>query len=162
MWNTCYFLLYNWTPSTITIFKKWRVFLLKLFGAKIPYDALVYSSARIWAPWNLVLGKLCCVGPKVKIYNQGRITIGSHTIISQHAHICASTHDFTKPDFPLILKPITIGNAVWIAADAFIGPGVQIGDQAIVAARSVVVKNVEANQIVGGNPAKKIKTRDAK
>jgi putative colanic acid biosynthesis acetyltransferase WcaF len=60
----------------------------------------------------------------------------------------------------LILKPITIGNGVWIAADAFIGPGVSIEDNAVIAARSVVVKNVMTNAIMGGNPAKFIKQND--
>jgi putative colanic acid biosynthesis acetyltransferase WcaF len=57
------------------------------------------------------------------------------------------------------LKPILIGSGIWIAAEAFIGPSVIIGNNAVVAARAVVVKNVDANTIVGGNPAKFIKTR---
>ena len=83
--------------------------------------------------------------------------IGANTVISQKSYLCASTHDYTKQDFPLILKPIKIGNGVWVAADAFIGPGVFIEDNAVIAARSVVIKNVEANAIMGGNPAKFIK-----
>ena len=134
--------------------------MLKCFGAKIEWSSHVYSSVNIWAPWNLEIGANSSLGPKVDCYNQGKISIGSNTVISQKSYLCASTHDYTKIDFSLILKPIAIGSGVWIAADAFIGPGVCIEDNAVVAARSVVIKNVAKNTIVGGNPAKLIKSRN--
>jgi len=105
------------------------------------------------------MGANSSLGPHVDCYNQGNITIGSNTVISQKTYLCASSHDYTKSDFPLILKPITIGNGVWVAADAFIGPGVRIENNAIIAARAVVNKKVDENAVVGGNPAKQIKTR---
>lgn len=133
--------------------------MLKCFGAKIEWSAHVYASTRIWAPWNLEIGKNSLLGPAVDCYNQGKITIGDNTVISQKSYLCASTHDYEKKDFPLILRPITIGNAVWIAADAFVAPGVSIEDNVVVAARSAVVRNIEKNNVVGGNPAKTIKIR---
>ena len=159
LWNIVYFFFFKWTPSTVLVFKKWRIFLLRLFGAEVHFDCLIYSSVKIWAPWNFKMGHSSCLGPKVNCYNQGKIVIGVNTVISQNTHLCASSHDYTKTDFPLILKPITIGNSVWVAADAFIGPSVNIGDNSLVAARTVVVKNVEKNTIVGGNPAKFIRKR---
>ncbi|MBW1655025.1 putative colanic acid biosynthesis acetyltransferase [Flavobacterium quisquiliarum] len=105
------------------------------------------------------MGANSSLGPNVDCYNQGNITIGANTVISQKTYLCASSHDYTKTDFPLILKPITIGNGVWVAADAFIGPGVSIEDNAIIAARSVVNKKVEKNAVMGGNPATLIKLR---
>lgn len=105
------------------------------------------------------MGANSSLGPKVDCYNQGKISIGSNTVISQKTYLCSSSHDYTKSDFPLILKPIAIGNKVWIAADAYIGPGVTIKNHAVIAARSVVVKNVDEKAIVGGNPATDIKTR---
>ena len=146
-------------PFGSRLFKKWRVLVLKCFGTKIEWSSHIYASVKIWAPWNLEIGANSSLGPKVDCYNQGKISIGSNTIISQKAYLCASTHNYTKKDFPLILKPITIGNGVWVAADAFIGPGVTIGNYAIIAACSVVVQKVEDNSIVGGNPAKIIKLR---
>ena len=105
------------------------------------------------------MGNYSCMGPKVDCYNQGKITIGNQTSISQKTYLCASSHDFTISNFPLILKPIQIGNQVWIAADAFIGPGVSVGEGAVVGARAAVFKKVDPWTVVGGNPAKFIKDR---
>ena len=157
VWNSTAFILFR--PFGSRLFKKWRVLILKCFGAKIEWSSHIYASVKIWAPWNLEMGKNSSFGPQVDCYNQGKITIGSNTVISQKTYLCASSHDYTQHNFPLVLKPIRIGNGVWIAADAFIGPSVTIGNNALVAARSVVIKNVEMNTIVGGNPAKLIKSK---
>lgn len=158
LWNFTYLILFR--PFASRFFKKWRVLVLKCFGAKITWSSHIYASVKIWAPWNLEVGKNSSLGPKVDCYNQGKICIGHNTIISQKTYLCASTHDYTKKNFPLILKPILIGNGVWIAADAFISPGVCIEDDAVIAARAVVVKSVEKKTVIGGNPAKFIKFRD--
>jgi putative colanic acid biosynthesis acetyltransferase WcaF len=158
VWNLAHLILFR--PFASRFFKKWRVFVLKCFGAKIEWSSHIYASVKIWAPWNLEIGANSSLGPKVDCYNQGKISIGDNTIISQKTYLCASSHDYNQKDFPLILKPITIGNGVWIAADAFIGPGIAIDDDAVIAARSVVIKNVDKNTIVGGNPAKLIKFRN--
>src|SRR6266550_1783749 len=70
---------------------------------------------------------------------------------SLRAHICAGTHDHTKPDFPLLRPPITIGPEAWVCADAFVGPGVTIGEGAILGARAVAMKDVNPWTIVVGN-----------
>jgi putative colanic acid biosynthesis acetyltransferase WcaF len=157
LWWFAYHIFFK--PFPTRIFRKWRILILKLFGADIQWTSHIYSSTSIWAPWNLKIGSLSTLGPNVDCYNQGKITIGSNTVISQKTYLCASTHDYTRVDFTLILKPIIIGNGVWVAADAFIGPGVLISNNVIVAAKSVVVKNVEENCVVGGNPARLIKMR---
>lgn len=157
VWNLARSILFR--PFASRLFKKWRVLVLKCFGAKIEWSSHVYASVNIWAPWNLEIGANSSLGPKVDCYNQGKISIGANTVISQKTYLCASTHDHAKKDFPLLLKPIIIGNGVWIAADAFVGPEVCIEDYAVIAARAVVIKNVAKNTIVGGNPAKLIKFR---
>ena len=158
LWNTGYWILFR--PFNLNIFRGWRSLILKIFGAKIGCKANIYASVKIWAPWNLEMGNYSCLGPKVDCYNQGKISIGDQTTISQKTYLCASTHDFTKINFPLILKPIKIGNQVWIAADAFIAPGVSIGEGAVVGAKAAVFKDVDSWTVVGGNPAKFIKDRE--
>ena len=157
LWNVIRFFLF--IPFGSRLFKKWRVLVLKCFGAKIEWSAHVYGSVKIWAPWNLEMGENACLGPKVDCYNQGKISIGKNTVISQKVYLCASSHDYTVKNFPLVLKPIRIGTGTWVAADVFIGPDVTIGDNAVIAARSVVIKNIDSNTIVGGNPAKLIKSK---
>lgn len=137
----------------------WRAFLLRLFGAKIGRETHIYNSATIYMPWNFEIGGQSSVGEHAYIYNLGRITIGNRTTISQRAHLCAGTHDFTDPALPLLKPPIVVKDQAWICADTFIGPGVTIGEGAVVGARAVVVKNVEPWNIVAGNPARVVRKR---
>ena len=160
IWNICYWFLFR--PFNLNMFRGWRALVLKIFGAKIGKSAIIYASARIWAPWNLTVGDYSVIGPQVDCYNQGKITIGKHSNISQKTYLCASSHDFTISSFPLILCPIVIQDQVWIAADAFIGPNVFIGEGAVIGARSAVFKEVSPWTVVGGNPAKYIKDRIVK
>jgi len=157
LWNIISLIVFR--PFGSRLLKKWRVLVLKCFGAKIEWSSHVYASVRIWAPWNLEIGANSTLGPKVDCYNQGKISIGSNTVISQKTYLCASSHDYMRNDFILVLKPIIIGDGVWIAADTFVGPNVIISDHAVIAARAVVIKNVEENTVVGGNPAHFIKKR---
>lgn len=159
-WGITYLIFF--LPFFPNFFRIWRCFILRLFGAKIGKNSNIRSTVRIWAPWNLKVGNFSSIGPGTDIYNQGEIEIGNRTIISQKTYLCASTHDYNQPTFPLVKKPIKIGNQVWIAADAFIGPGVQIGDGAIIGARSAVFKNIEPWTIVRGNPAEFVKSRTHK
>jgi putative colanic acid biosynthesis acetyltransferase WcaF len=138
----------------------WRRFLLRAFGAELGQAALFASSVRVFHPWLLKVGDWCAFSTNVTIYNLGPVTIGHHTVLSQDVYICAGTHDHTKPDLPLLRPPITIGSGVWIAAGAFVCPGVTIGDNSVVAARAVVTKDVPAGVVVGGNPAAVIKPRE--
>ena len=110
-------------------------------------------------PWNMEIGDYSGIGEYAYIYNLGKITIGKYATVSQRAHLCAGTHDYTDVKLPLLKPPITIGNKVWICADAFVGPGVEIKEGSIVGARAVVTKNVSSWEIVAGNPAKFIKKR---
>jgi len=138
----------------------WRTFLLRLFGAKVGYETHIYSSATIYMPWNFEIGNQSSVGEHAYIYNLGKITIGNRTTISQRAHLCAGTHDFTDPAMPLLKPPIIVKDQAWVCADAFVGPGVTVGEGAIVGACSVAVKDVEPWVIVAGNPVKNIRKRD--
>lgn len=136
-----------------------RRFLLRCFGAKVGPRVNCYGSSHIYFPWNLEIGEDSAIGEDTLIYNLGRVTIGARTTISQRAHLCAGTHDYKQASLPLLKPPIVVGDNVWICADAFIGPGRQIGDGAVVGARAVVVRDVQAWSVVAGNPAKSIGSR---
>lgn len=137
----------------------WRNFLLRLFGAKIGQEVHIYNTATVYMPWNLEIADWSCIGEHAYIYNLGKIIIGSRTTISQRAHLCAGTHDYSDPALPLLKLPIRVADQVWICADAFLSPGINVGEGAIVAARAVVTKDIEPWAIVGGNPARLIKKR---
>lgn len=136
-----------------------RRFILRSFGAKIGSRVNIYSSALIYFPWNLEIGDDSSIGEWALVYNLGLVRIGARTTISQRVHLCAGTHEYNDPTMPLLKPSISVGDEVWICADAFIGPAVKIEQRAIVAAAAVVVKNVAADHIVGGNPARVIKVR---
>ncbi len=156
LWGMVWLLLFRPSPRPSHF---WRVLLLRAFGAKIGPGVRVYPSARIYAPWNLRMGEFSILGDYVNCYCVGLVEIGSHVVISQYSFLCTATHDYEKAEFPLVVAPIRIGVKCWIAADAFIGPGVSIGEGAVVGARSGVFKNVEPWQVVGGCPARVIKNR---
>jgi putative colanic acid biosynthesis acetyltransferase WcaF len=137
----------------------WKIILLKLFGAKVNKTAVVYSSVRIYAPWNLEMKAHSCLAPEVDCYNVDNIIIGAHAVVSQKVYLCTASHDVEKSDYPLITSPIIIEDQAWVGASAFINMGVAIGEGAVVGATASVYKNVEAWTIVGGNPAKFIKER---
>ncbi|MGD0462306.1 MAG: glycosyltransferase [Tepidisphaeraceae bacterium] len=137
----------------------WRRLLLALFGAKVGKRVRVRPTVWVEIPWNLSVGDDAVIGDYAIIYSMGKITIGRASTISQYAHICAGTHDYTTRRFPMLTPPIVIGEEVWIAADAFIGPGVTIGDRAVVGARATVVSDVPADQVVIGPAAKILKRR---
>lgn len=137
----------------------YRNFVLRSFGASIGKHVHIYNSAIIYMPWNLEIGDWSSIGEHAYIYNLGKVHIGERATISHRAHICAGTHDYNDPAFPLIKTGINIGDQSWICADCFIGPGVTVGEGAIVGARGVVVKNVRPWDIVAGNPSRKIGER---
>ena len=157
-------LLWEWVQATLIRFSPrramgWRRLWLRLFGATVPRSSGVRPTTKVWHPWLLQMGEHSILGDGVEVYNLGQVTLGDHTVVSQGAYLCAGTHDYTRADLPLQRPPITIGSGVWICAQAFIGPGVTVGDNSVVGARAVVVRNVEAGLVVGGNPATVIKPR---
>lgn len=156
VWLICSCFLFK--PFSSNIFNFWRVGVLKLFGAKIGKGSIVYSTVYAPAPWNLKMGTYSCLGPQVQLHID-KIIIGDKVTVSQRTYLCNGSHDINYLNTPFISKPIELKNHSWIAAEAFIAPGVTIGEGAIVGARGVVFKDVEKWTVVGGNPAKFIKKR---
>ncbi|MFR9543207.1 MAG: putative colanic acid biosynthesis acetyltransferase [Rikenellaceae bacterium] len=160
--RVCWFFInatiFRWFAGGLQ-FRYIRNFMLRMFGAKIPADCLIYSSCKIWAPWNLEIGEKCCVGPNTQLYNKAPIIIKNYVVVSQGSFLCTASHDISDPRLSLITAPIILEDKSWVASDAFVGMGVTIGEGAVVGARSAVFKSVEPWSVVGGNPAKFIKKR---
>ena len=132
---------------------------LRLFGARIGRHCHIWPTVRIFLPSQLEIGDWSAIGDRVELYNLGGIRIGKRVTISQGAHLCAGTHDFRDPTMPLIRSTITVGDEAWLCADCFIGPEVMIGARAVVAARSVAMRDVPAGTVVAGNPARQVGQR---
>lgn len=160
LWEIVWGLLVRPLPRSLGL--GWKRTLLRLFGAKIHPTAVVYSSAKIYFPRNLIMDAYSCLASDVDCYNVDVIHIGANATVSQGAFLCTASHDITNSLNPLITAPIVIEDQAWVAADAFIGMGVTVGQGAVVGARAAVFKNVEPWTVVGGNPAKFIKKRIVK
>lgn len=163
IWNITYFLLFR--PFITKIFRIWRISVLKIFGAQLKWDSEVYSSVKIWAPWNLKMGHRACLGPEVICYNQDKVVLEDDVVVSQYSYLCTASHDINMQNTAnssLITAPIWIKERAWIGSKAYIGLGVCIGKAAIVGATASVYKSVEDYHVVGGNPAKTIKIRQIK
>lgn len=155
-WNVSWFLLARWTPAPMY---PWRCFLLRLFGASLESPCDVRGSAKVWYPPHLKLGRRALIAERVNCYNMAMIELGEGALVSQGAHLCAGNHDIDDPAFQLIAKPIILGARSWVAADAFVAPGVTIGEGAVLGARAVAFHDLEPWTLYIGNPAREKRPR---
>jgi len=155
-----------WSMTQATLFRYsfhncygWRRCLLRCFGATIGRSCVIRRTVRIECPWNLTMSDNACLGDRVHAYCLGTVVIGRRVSISQDAELCAGSHDYSKQDMPLLRPPIVIEDDVWIAAGAFVGPGVTVGEGAVLGARGVAMKDLQSWSIYVGNPAARIRDR---
>lgn len=137
----------------------WRRTLLRLFGAKVGRNVLVRPSATVTYPWKVEIGDYSWIGDDVILYSLGAIRIGAHSVVSQRSYLCAGDHDYRSEAFEIRARPIVVGSQVWIASDVFVAPGVRIGDQAVVGARSSVFGDLPAAMVSVGSPARPVRSR---
>lgn len=156
LWFIAYWLLFR--PFFGRIFSPWRNFVLKCFGAKISGRPKIFASVQIWAPWNLEMDG-GCISYNCQVYNVAKIVVRKNSVISHNVHLCSASHDISSATHDLVYKPIVIEDQVWVASDAFIGPGVIVRQGSVVAARAVVVREVPPWSVVAGNPAQVVKER---
>jgi putative colanic acid biosynthesis acetyltransferase WcaF len=148
-----------WFARTI-FFEPWfpqpsrlRCAVLRAFGAKIGRGVVIRSQVNINFPWRLEIGDHVWIGEEVMILSLDRVRIGSHVCISQRAFLCTGSHQFKKETFDLVTKPIVVEDGCWIAAGAFIGPGVTLRRNTVCAAGAVVMRGAGPNVVLAGNPA---------
>ena len=157
LWLLTWALLASWTPPPL---HRWRIALLRLFGARVDWSCKVYRSVRVWYPANLTMHPYAVLGPGVDCYNQAPICIGRYAIVSQRAYLCTGSHAIRDPAFQLITRPVEIGQNAWVAAEAFVGPGVRVGEGAVLAGRGVAFRDLDPWTVYRGNPAEVVKTRE--
>lgn len=134
--------------------------LLRAFGARIGRGLIIKPRVNIHLPWKLTVGDHCWIGEEVFLLNFEPITLGSHVCISQRAFLCTGNHDFRKPSMPYRNAPIRVHDGAWIGAASFVAPGIEIGEEALAQAGSVVLRPIPPGEIHGGNPASKISQRN--
>ena len=119
-----------------------------------------YPRSRVWAPWNLVCDDRASLADDAEIYNPSPIHLGTRAIVSQQAYICGATHDYNDPGLPVVSFPMRLGAYSWVCARASVGPGVNVGEGAILGLGAVATKDLEPWTVYAGVPAKKIKLRE--
>jgi len=144
-------------PSSAT-----KVFLLKLFGAKLGKGIVLRHRLNIKSPWFLTIGNYSWIGEGVWIDNLVPVKIGAHVCLSQGAMLQTGNHDFSKKSFDLITAGIVLEDGVWIGAKALVCPNVTAAGHAVLTAGSIATKNMEAYFVYQGNPAVKVKKREIK
>jgi putative colanic acid biosynthesis acetyltransferase WcaF len=156
VWGLVWLLLYRPSPRPL---HSWRRLLLRIFGARVGAGAKPYPSARIWAPWNLTLGANSTLGDDVDCYSVAHIRLGEGAVVSQRAFLCTAQRDLDRLGSPLTVAPIVVSDWAWVAAEAYVGAGVTLGEGSVAAARAVVTRDIPPWQVVAGNPARLIRQR---
>lgn len=136
-----------------------KVFLLRLFGAKVGKNCCIKPGVNIKYPWKLIINDYVQIGENVWIDNLDTVVLNSHSTLSQGAFILTGNHNYKKEAFDLIIKPVTIGEGVWIGARAIVCPGVNCKSHSILTAGSVANTDLEPYLIYSGHPAKPVRER---
>lgn len=157
LWLVVRQLMFEWFPFGAYALK---AAILRSFGAKVGRGVVIKPGVKITFPWKLELGDHVWLGEECWLLNLDRITIASHVCVSQRAMLCTGSHDYTSPTFELVVKPIRVEQGAWIAADAWVGPGVTVGTHAVLGAGSVATRDLEPFGIYQGNPAAKTRVRE--
>ena len=149
------FFLNPWNP-----FSSLKVFLLKLYGAKVGKGVVIKPSVNIKYPWRLVIGNDTWIGEKVWIDNLVNVEIGNNVSISQGAMILCGNHNYKKTSFDLMVGEVKLEEGVWIGAHSIVTPGTICKSHSILAVNSVATKDLDAYTIYQGNPAVEVRKRN--
>lgn len=156
IWNVCWAVLFRISPRPLFA---WRALVLRGFGAKLGARCKFYPAAKVHSPWFLECAEDVAVADGVEIYNPAPMRFGSHVILSQGAYLCGATHDLDDPGFPLLAYAMEFGAYSWICARACVGPGVSVGEGAVLGLASVATRDLEAWGVYAGAPAVRVRAR---
>ncbi|MGF1679649.1 MAG: WcaF family extracellular polysaccharide biosynthesis acetyltransferase [Candidatus Methylacidiphilales bacterium] len=151
LWRLCQGLFFQPLWHMPSGFRAW---VLRCFGARIGKRAVIRAGVNISFPWRLEMGDDVWLGEEVMILSLAPVRIGSNVCLSQRAFLCTGSHRHGDPGFALETAPIHIEDGCWVAAMAFIGPGVTLGKGALAGAGAVVLRDVPAGAKVFGVPAR--------
>ncbi len=140
-------------------FYGFKAALLRLFGATIGKNSNIKPGVNIKYPWFLSIGDNVWIGENVWIDNLAQVTLENGVTLSQGALLLTGNHDYKSEGFDLMVGEIYIKENAWIGAMAIVGPGVTVEENAILSLGSRTSKNLEANGIYEGVPAKFVKER---
>jgi len=141
------------------LFMQFKIFLLKIFGAKIGKGLVIKPSVNIKFPWKLEIGDYVWLGENIWIDNLDNVVIGNNVCISQGALLLTGNHDYKSISFDYKNAPIYIYDGVWIGAKSIVCPGVICNSHSILTVGSVATKNLDSFGIYQGIPASKIRER---
>jgi putative colanic acid biosynthesis acetyltransferase WcaF len=139
---------------------RFKVFLLRLFGARAGHNVIIKPGVNIKYPWLLEIGNNVWIGESVWIDNIGAVTIGNNVCLSQGAMLLTGNHNFTKVKFDLIINKILLEDGVWIGARATVCGGAICRDHAVLTVGSVAIGELRSMGIYQGNPALLVKERN--
>lgn len=138
---------------------KFKIAVLRLFGAKIGKGVVIKPYVNIKYPWFLRVGNNVWIGEKVWIDNLGFVVIHDNVCISQGAMLLCGNHHYKRVAFDLIVGNITIEEGAWIGAQSVVCPGVKVGSHAVLTVNSVATSHLLPWSVYQGNPAQKVKDR---
>ena len=156
LWWIVQALFFRTSPQFMYGYRRW---LLRLFGAKVGKGVILRPTMSVQFPWKVTIDDYAWVGDDVVLYSLGPINIGQHAVVSQKSYLCTGSHDAQDPWFHITARPIVIEREAWVATDVFVGPGVTIGQGAVVGARSSVFNDLPGGKICLGCPARPVRDR---
>jgi len=155
LWLLCEALLVSsWIPGS-----RHRVWLLRLFGARIGRGVVIKPRVQVKFPWRLNVGDYSWLGEGVWVDNLAQVTVGRHCSISQGAYLCTGTHDWSKEGFDFDARPIVLEDKVWLCAKSCVGPGVTVREGAVLTMGSFAAHELAAWHVYQGVPARPVRER---
>jgi len=156
IWLLVSLILFRMCPVSLSPLK---CAVLRAFGAQVGRRVTIKPQVKITFPWKLAIGDNVWLGEECWLLNLERIVIGNNVCISQRVFLCTGSHNYKLATFDLIVKPIIVEDGAWLGAGSWVGPGVRVGNHAVLAAGSVASADLSPFGIHRGNPAGFVRLR---